>query len=157
MRRRRGHRRVRRDQWRSESARRRAFRRSPRRNFPPPLIRCRRGPFWVTRIEEDHPGTAWPNPGPTWPNATSTRHVETCGAHFPRLMSLADAFEQPAAAAISESATVLSCGGMSSGTSRVVDHIGIGGPIPRVLACERRWPRRVCRGLNPDQSRDLVT
>jgi len=36
----------------------------------------------------------------------SAAHVETCGAHFPRLMSDADAFEHPAVSAISESLTV---------------------------------------------------
>jgi len=37
------------------------------------------------------------------PVAASATHVETCGVHFPRLMSDADALEHPAASAISES------------------------------------------------------
>ena len=36
-------------------------------------------------------------------NAASAGHVDTCGVHFPRLMSDAYAFEQPGASAISYS------------------------------------------------------
>ena len=41
---------------------------------------------------------------------TSAAQVETCGVHVPRLMSLADALQQPAASAISESFTLASLG-----------------------------------------------
>jgi hypothetical protein len=40
-------------------------------------------------------------------------HVETCGAHFPCLMSEADALQQPAASAMSMSFTVASLGRIS--------------------------------------------
>jgi hypothetical protein len=43
----------------------------------------------------------------------SAGHVETCGAHFTRLMSDADAFERPATSAISESFTFASLGRIS--------------------------------------------
>jgi hypothetical protein len=43
----------------------------------------------------------------------SALDVDTCGVHFPRLMSDAYAFEQPAASAISESLTLPSFGRIS--------------------------------------------
>jgi hypothetical protein len=46
-------------------------------------------------------------------SAASADHVDTCGVHFPRLMSDADALEHPAASAISESFTPASLGRMS--------------------------------------------
>ena len=46
-------------------------------------------------------------------NRAKAAHAETCGVHFPRLMSDADAFEQPAASEISTSFTVLSRGRIS--------------------------------------------
>ncbi len=44
---------------------------------------------------------------------TQRPRVDTCGAHFPRLMSEADALQQPAASAMSESFTVCSLGRIS--------------------------------------------
>ena len=46
-------------------------------------------------------------------NSASAPHVETCGVHFPRLMSDADALQQPAASAISGSFTARSFGRIS--------------------------------------------
>ena len=46
-------------------------------------------------------------------NSASAAHIETCGVHFPRLMSDADALQQPAASAISESFTLASPGRIS--------------------------------------------
>jgi hypothetical protein len=46
-------------------------------------------------------------------SSASVPHVDTCGVHFLRLISLAYALEQPAASAISESLTVLSLGRIS--------------------------------------------
>ncbi|MGD0944826.1 MAG: hypothetical protein ABR972_11210 [Acidimicrobiales bacterium] len=46
-------------------------------------------------------------------SSASAFHAETCGVRFPRRMSDADAFEQPAASAISESFTAASLGRIS--------------------------------------------
>lgn len=95
--------------------------------FPPLSIRCRRGPFRVTRIEENHPEPTWPNPEPTWPNAAGARHVETCGAHFPRLMSLADALRTAGGRGDLRELYVLQCRqAVPPELVRVVDDTGVG-------------------------------
>ena len=46
-------------------------------------------------------------------NLANAAHVDTCGVHLPRRMSLAGALEQPAASAISASFTPASRGRIS--------------------------------------------